>query len=729
MIKHEDALQLSKLKSLADTLASARTISAKIEALLSTDEFKENFQKSSRLGNIFERESPKNQLSIAAIFAIGEANIVFRTVESVEFDKIKFQKLLERLSEIETFYKELGGIVGYHFKVLNLLYGKEESQQSSQDFLKPLGHDLAKESSLLNSQIRWGIESLPVMAEIFPVGGAGDRLNLLDEKTGEPLPAAVLDFCGKSLLRLLIQDVQAKEYLYYKLKSEQIQTPIAMMTSEDKGNHKRVLDVCSRNHWFGRPKEGFYLFSQPLVPVLTAEGHWSMSGPLELYMKPGGHGALWKLAQEKGLFEWLKVKGRAKGLIRQINNPIAGTDSLLLAFQGVGVKMEKTFGFASCPRMLHTAQGMIVLVRRERNGKYEYFTSNIEYTDFAKCGLEDLPETPQTAYSKFPANTNILFVDLKGVQEAINKCPVPGMLINFKSLVPFIDSEGVVREVKGGRLESTMQNLSDCLVETADHPLSEKEVLGMKAFVVFNERRKTISVTKKTFDGSGSLLETPPGCFYELMQNNHELFSETCGMALPDFCNEATYIQQGPNLILLYHPALGPLYSVILQKVRGGRIAENSELQLEIAEADLQNVDLEGSLLIEAEEPLGMRGEDGHLHYGEGAGKCELINVTIRNRGINRHVKNIYWKNQIERNEKLHIVLRGNAEFCAENVTFNGQHVIEVPSGWRFTAVNVGGEITYKKEKISDGTWRWDYAFQGDDSILLTKRLSKGKTP
>jgi len=55
------------------------------------------------------------------------------------------------------------------------------------------------------------------MAEIYPVGGAADRLRLQDEKTGSFLPAAQLLFGGKTLLESMIADLSAREYVHYKL--------------------------------------------------------------------------------------------------------------------------------------------------------------------------------------------------------------------------------------------------------------------------------------------------------------------------------------------------------------------------------------------------------------------------------------------------------------------------------------------------------------------------------
>ena len=51
-------------------------------------------------------------------------------------------------------------------------------------------------------------QSLPEMGEIYPLGGAGDRLGLVDEVTGECLPVAMLPYCGRTLLEGLVRDLQ-----------------------------------------------------------------------------------------------------------------------------------------------------------------------------------------------------------------------------------------------------------------------------------------------------------------------------------------------------------------------------------------------------------------------------------------------------------------------------------------------------------------------------------------
>ena len=42
------------------------------------------------------------------------------------------------------------------------------------------------------------------------------------------------------------------------------------------------------------------------------------------------------------------------------------------------------------------------------------------------------------------------------------------------------------------------------------------------------------------------------------------------------------YLESGPGFIFLFHPALGPLWDVIAQKLRGGALAPGAELVLEV---------------------------------------------------------------------------------------------------------------------------------------------------
>lgn len=624
----------------------------------------------------------KQQVAIKSVIAIGQGPIVFQGITEVPQ---KLDELLETLMVLEEHYDSIGGIIGYHTTILNLL--SETDGVAYTRYFHPPGIDLRED---VQKAVQWGLQHLPNMGEIYPIGGAGDRLGLIDEN-GEALPAAKLEFGGHTLLEGLIRDLQAREYLYYKLFGEMLITPIAMMTSLEKDNHEHVLEICEQTRWWDRPKESFAFFTQERVPMLTEEGNWAVASPLELHLKPGGHGVLWKLMEDAGIFDWFASQQRTKALIRQINNPLAGTDHALLAFFGIGAQTNKAFGFAACDRKVGAAEGTLVLCEKEN---HTYGITNIEYPDFVKHHIQDEPREEGSQYSIFPANTNILFADLEAVREKVQHCPLPGMLINMKKTAPCL-KDGVIEELHVGRLETTMQNIADYFFIESSLPIQEGDQLDLPTFVTYNERRKTLSVTKKLWKEGDPIDGTPIGAEHERQQNNHELLTKYCGMEVPS-----------SEFHFTYHPALGPLWSIIGQKVQGGEITKGSELQLEIAQLHIQNLSLNGSLLIQSASTRG---------------KCRLINVRIENDGIDWDADNTLWKNQIVRKEALEIILEGDGEFYANGVTFRGKERIIVPDGHCVRAEEENGSLVLKVDPLKT-PWSWEYSINENHTIQIKEK-------
>lgn len=77
------------------------------------------------------------------------------------------------------------------------------------------------------------------------------------------------------------------------------------------------------------------------------------------------------------------------------------------------------------------------------------------------------------------------------------------------------------------------------------------------------------------------------------------------------------YLKQGPSFIFLFHPSLGPLWDVVAQKVQGGSLAAKSEMVLEVGEACLCNVHVQGSLQVKADCVMGRTEEALAVNYNQ----------------------------------------------------------------------------------------------------------------
>lgn len=566
---------------------------------------------------------------------------------------IPISTLLPQLKEIDAFYYDLGGLIGYQSCVLKLL--QKETVKEEASYHAPTFVDISSVTDSVQALFEEGIDALEEIGMLFPLGGAADRLQLVDEKTGEPLPAAMLQYSGRTLLEGLIRDVEALEASFYRRHKKKITIPIAMMVSEEKQNATHVRSVLEKNNWFSRAESSFRFFIQPQVPLVDSQGSWCYAKQ-RLLVKPGGHGAIWKLAKDRGVFSWLESEKKTKLLVRQINNPIAGIDYGLLAFLGWGHRHKQQFGFASCPRVIRSAEGVNV-IKKSASGKIAL--TNIEYCDFAKYNIEDLPLEEGGIYSRFSSNTNVLFAEIAALSKAVEKEPFPGLLLNPKR----ITIQGQKEPIKAGRLESTMQNIADVFEEDADSTLRTK-----RTFVTYNVRHKTIATVKKLYQGDTKKEETAENCFYVQQKAAKELLS-FCGFTLPEKRSFEEVLSLGPDLLFLYHPALGPLYQEIAKKLKQGSIQMGSFLEIELEDIQITSLDLKGALSIRATHPV--------LHPV--TPRCALTNIQVLNEGISWKSSHPFWKGIYQPKQSVQIYLHGTGSIEAKNLHLEGSHTFEVP--------------------------------------------------
>lgn len=120
--------------------------------------------------------------------------------------------LAHDLLRLDKFYNSLGGILGYQIKSLDLLSSTEDSTNHDIEYLMPSFLDLAKDGDDVKKAVYSGIQAVPHIAEIYALGGSGDRLGLQCPESGDLLPSAMLPYCGRSMLDSMIRDLQVMSY-------------------------------------------------------------------------------------------------------------------------------------------------------------------------------------------------------------------------------------------------------------------------------------------------------------------------------------------------------------------------------------------------------------------------------------------------------------------------------------------------------------------------------------
>lgn len=169
-------------------------------------------------------------------------------------------------------------------------------------------------------------------------------------------------------------------------------------------------------------------------------------------------------------------------------------------------------------------------------------------------------------------------------------------------------------------------------------------------------------------------------------------------------------------------------------------MTSGAELVLEVSEVCFVNLDLDGSLIVRADNTVGnpspsLRSTaetDGHslkgertLDYSTLVGRIELENVKVQNDGIDwAHHENVYWKHQVYREAFCLIHLQGHSEFKAKNVTIHGHHTFRVPENHLLELIPDASSSNGFKEQLtklshSQPSWGWNYQFVDNDIALL----------
>jgi UDP-N-acetylglucosamine pyrophosphorylase len=636
--------------------------------------------------HVYLRDSRDEYLLLLFVF-VGQGALL----EKLSGNEKKIISLLDQLQEIDDFYVETGGIIGYQILVLQLL----SKEKITFDPLVPLSNALFSKDEPVNMAVSSGISALVKTCEIYVIGGAAERLNYTHPETGLPVPAAAFEFLGDSLLKHLIDDLFAREYLYFRVFKKQLNSTIALMTSDEKDNHYQIQKMIEKDHYFFRSKEDFILFKQPSVPVVDHLGFWQLSGKGELILKPAGHGAIWKVCATQGIFDLLIQKGFEKAVVRQINNPLTSTDQNILGLIGYGCEMQKSFGFFATRRKSGATEGAIVTKILEEGGGGGKVITNVEY-----CEVENNALT-----TSYPANTNLLFVDLNKIKEAVKKMPYPGALLNFKSS-------------SHARVELTMQNIAEAFIDPNKDPM----LAHQETFVVMQEREKAISVIKRLPKDGTDLSETPQRAFYDLWKVKYDLLI-VCGFQLPECVEFSKEFLKNPPFLFSYSKALGPLHEVIAQKLKRGNIHPHSHINLEVVECYVEDLTVDGSFEVKTRYPCGYL-VDNKLKFSGDVAKCVISGLTVKNQGINWENFDPLSPDKIVSTQSCKIIIERNALLFIKDCELIGNVFIHVKEN---TALLIEGNKR-TEIPISNIPPLFEFDLQEDGKIALQLTLLESLT-
>lgn len=658
------------------------------------------------ISTFVETANPEQREVINDLSAINQLSNFVEGASALSNPQEKLKQSVDQLVLINKFYEPIGGLKGYNKTVSSMLAKK--NAPSNAVITSPPFLDARSKNEEIWNICKTGCLAQPKSFELYVVGGAGDRLNLIDKTTGVPLPAAKLKFIGKTLLQRLFQDLEAREYWYFKTTGKNVRVPVVLMTSTEKNNDSEIEKMCKQSNWFGRPQDSIVRMIQPQVPLVDKEGRWVVASPLEFAMKPGGHGVVWKLGFDMGIFQNLMQKGIEYSLVRQINNPFVGLDNASFAMLGFGVSNKKAFGIATCPQRPGFAEGMIVLKKENDLA----CISNIEYTEFEALKKEK----PELFKSESLANVNFLFANLSDIEQGIKIDPIPGMLVNAKTEVDAYVN-GRPEKVIAARLESTMQNISDAFTSKVHEPVT----LGqMKSFVELFGRDKIMSASKRAYVPEKIIQETPISCLYDWHKTNRSLLAEYAKASLPPEKSMEEFMKSGPEFFFDYHPALGPLWEVIAQKLRNITFKTGSELILNIAEVHIDGLDLDGSLVIDADWITGKPSSKG-IQYSPNVGRVYFKNVTIKNNCKASSDLEAILDGTLKRKGCCTIHLQNAAEVFAENITIPHAFTLDVPPGMKAIIKNgPKGELLVDLQSCTSPSWQTNVDWPSGKAPLLT---------
>ncbi len=231
------------------------------------------------------------------------------------------------------------------------------------------------------------------VAVLIVAGGQGSRLGF----EGPKGTYSISPIRNKTLFQLFAEQIRARVKRYGKT------IPLVVMTSIE--NHADTTAFFAAHDYFGLGKKNVLFFPQQMLPAVTPEGKFLLSGQTNLFSNPDGHGGSLKGLHESGILGNLMAMGITELYYAQVDNPLVKIcDPVFLghhclAGAEVSTKVVRR-------RTVEERVGVYL----KRNGK----EAIVEYSDLAAEHMSALDEKGEILY--WAGNTAIHIFSLPFVR-------------------------------------------------------------------------------------------------------------------------------------------------------------------------------------------------------------------------------------------------------------------------------------------------------------------------
>src|SRR5579862_43493 len=159
--------ELQYLQTLSDQLKNCADAHCRLEILNGDRRVSAFFADPSWLRTALSGLSLECEIVIKSLIAIGQHALFHLDDDAVHFSE-RMRHLLDVLIPVEEFYREMGGIVGYHYTMRSLMRFEAHCEQKDYAYDRPPGCDISVDTQAVREYILEGIRSLPCIAELYP---------------------------------------------------------------------------------------------------------------------------------------------------------------------------------------------------------------------------------------------------------------------------------------------------------------------------------------------------------------------------------------------------------------------------------------------------------------------------------------------------------------------------------------------------------------------------------